>query len=179
MMTRLYTRQAKKNLYKGAKKMEESMTPAARVRREFQLGRRPKAQNELLPLHPSVVWKRATEALAQFREMMQSAKPPLNPKHAQALIVFIDTANPDYPQFLLLEDEVGKPSESCHAKVLETLSRGDVIALGLLFCQFDEKKKQQAIFPRLLMGLNERGMAVLKKAAETQNRGMTLFKNVN
>lgn len=177
MMMRFYTREAKRNLRKGAKKMEEAITSAARVRREFQLGRPPKLQNEMLPLHPSVVWKRATESLASFRELM--SKEDLKPYHAQAVIVFIDSAHPDNPQFLHVEDEVGKPSESCHKKVLETLSRTDVIALGLLFYQFDEEKEQRSIFPRLLMGLNERGMEVLKKAAIVQNGAMTLFKTVN
>ena len=152
------------------------MTPAARVRREFQLGR-PAKSTDMLPLHPSVVWQRATESLSSLRQRMKAVG--LKPDHAQAVIVFIESANPDHPRFLHLEDEVGKHSESCRKKVLETLSRGDVIALGLLFNQFDEEKKQQAIFPRLLMGLNERGMAVLKKAAQLQNQGMGLFKTMN
>jgi hypothetical protein len=177
MMVRFYTRKAKKNLREGARKMEDAITPAARVRREFQLGRPLKLQEDMLPLHPSVVWKRATEALSSLREKMTKAE--LKPYHAEAVIVFIDSANPDQPQFLHLEDAVGKLSESCHTKVLETLSRRDVIAVGMLFQQFDETKNQRAIFPKLLMPLNGRGMEVLKKAAAIQNEGMTLFKSVN
>jgi hypothetical protein len=166
-MMRRYTREAKRNLLEGAKKMEQEMTPAARVRREFRLGRPPKAATSLEPLHPLVVWNRATEALTSFRGRMKAAK--LNPNHVDAVIVFIEAANPDTPRFLELEQK----------QVLKQLGRADVIALGMLFKQFDAIKKQQAIFPHLFMGLNERGMAVLKKAAEIQNTGTRLTKTQN
>jgi len=167
-MMRFYTRQAKKNLREGAKKMEDVMTPAARVRREFRLGRPPKP-GESLPLHPRVVWDRAYTALERFRLLMSIEK--LSPEHVDAAIVYIEETNPEQPISLLMREG--------EARVKEVLSRPDVIALGMLFTQFDEKKKQQAIFPYLFVGLNERGVAVLRKAAELQNKGIGITKIAN
>lgn len=144
------------------------MTTAARVRREFRLGRNPKP-GESLPLHPRVVWERAYVAQERFRTLMSLEK--LNPKHVEAAIVFIEESNPDQPRFVLLSEG--------EDRVKEELSRPDVIALGMLFQQFDTEKKQRAIFPYLFVGLNERGMAVLKKAAAIQYNYGTLTKDVN
>jgi hypothetical protein len=175
MMVRFYSRTARRNLKAGAAKMEENMSTAARVRRDFRLGRHPK-QGESLPLHPRVVWERAYVALSRFRTLMSIEK--LDPKHVTAAIVFIEEADPDQPRVLLLEEE-GKSEEECKQAVFEQLGRHDVQALGMLFRQFDAEKKQQSTFPHLFVGLNARGMAVLKKAALMQEKGAALLKSVN
>jgi len=167
-MVRFYSRAARRNLKAGSKKMEENMSTAARVRRQFRLGRNPKP-GESLPLHPRVVWERAYTALERFRTMMSLEK--LSPKHVDAAIVFIEESNPDQPHFVLLSEG--------EDRVREELSSPDVIALGMLFRQFDAEKKQQSTFPYLFVGLNERGMAVLKKAAEIQCKYAALTKDVN
>jgi hypothetical protein len=161
------TRAAKKNLREGIKKMEKVMTPAAQVRRDFRLGRPPKA-SEALPLHRMVVWQRATDALSNLRARMTAAK--LNPDDVTAAIVFIERDNPDQPNVLLMDDQQA---------AFEQLGRDDVIALGMIFRQFDEQTKQQSTFPYQFMGLNERGMDVLKKAATQQVVAAELTKEVN
>jgi hypothetical protein len=180
MMVEARSRAAKRNLREGIRKMEEeTMTPAARVRRDFRLGRPPRKVEDVLPLHPSVVWKKATDALSDFRARMIAANPPLNPGHAVALIVFIEIASPDKPQFIAIEEEVGKNCEKCQTKVFEQLSRGDVIALGMVFRQFDEKTSQFVRFPYQFTGLNERGIAVLQNAVRVWDSAGKLTMNVN
>jgi hypothetical protein len=175
MMTPYRTQAAKRNLREGIKKMENVMSKAAQVRRDFRLGRPPKVV-ETMPLHRVVVWQRATDALANFRSRMTAAK--LNPNHVTAAIVAIETADPDRPHPLLLEEE-GKTPVQCRETAFETLGRDDVIALGMIFRQFDEQSKQQATFPYQFMGLNERGMTVLRKAALDQEIGTALVKTLN
>lgn len=180
-MVREYGRTAKRNLREGAKKMESAMTAAARVRREFQLGRPPKALGENEhpePLHPAVLWKRATEALEDFRKRMTSAK--LNPQHARAAVIYIESTAPELPRFLPLEEE-GESSEERRKNVVEFLmSRSDdVIVLGMIFEQWDEEAHKKAIFPKLFFGLNAKGMAVLRHAAEVVFEAGEFGKNVN
>ncbi|HEY2363486.1 MAG TPA: hypothetical protein VGK36_20360 [Candidatus Angelobacter sp.] len=152
------------------------MSPAAQVRRDFRLGRPPRAVDNPEPLHPAVVWRRAQEALADFRGRMSAAS--LNPRHAAAVIVFIEKADSEKPCFTFLEEK-GKTSEEMQKAVFETLSRADVIALGMIFVQLDEQTQQKAIFPYLFFGLNERGMAVLKRAAELEYVVGESLNNVN
>ncbi len=76
-------------------------------------------------------------------------------------------------------EEEGKAPEEMWKAAFEQLSREDVIALGMIFGQYDEASKQKAIFPYLFFGLNQRGMAVLRKAAELQQDASALLKNVN
>ena len=157
------------------------MTAAARVRRDFQLGRppRPLAEGEVPePLHPVVAWQRATDALADFRGRMTTAG--LKPEHAEALIVYVQLADLDTPRILLLE-EPGKTADEMRRAALETLGQEDAITLGMLFQQHDEQTGQRAIFPRQYSGLslNKRGMDVLKQAAQTQFAGAELLKKVN
>jgi hypothetical protein len=155
--------------------MEKTMSPAAQVRRDFRLGRPPKP-GEALPLHRTVVWQRATDALINFRTRMSAAK--LDPSHVTAAIVYIESANPDKPHFLLLEEQ-GKTPEQSRAEAFEQLGRDDVIALGMLFRQFDAQSKQQATFPYQFTGLNERGIAVLRSGAAIQDRFTALTKTPN
>jgi len=169
------TEDAQQNLRAGIKKMEKVMSPAAQVRRDFRLGRPPKA-GQLVPLHRSVVWQKATKALADFRGRMAAAS--LNPKHVDAAIVFIELAAPDSPRVLLLETEGQTPEES-RAAAFEVLGRDDVIALGMIFRQFDEQSQQQSTFPYQFMGLNERGVGVLKAAATLQVAVGELRKDTN
>lgn len=168
-----------KNLRAGAKKMEDAMTPAARVRREFRLGRPPKpiGENEQPePLHPVVVWRRANEAVSSFRERMTAAK--LKPCHVAAAIVYVEQTDPEQPRLLALEEE-GKSLEEMQSAAFEVLGRPDVITLGMIFGQIDEQTKQKAIFPYLFFGLNQRGMAVLKRAAAVEFELGELLKNAN
>jgi hypothetical protein len=164
-----------RNLREGAKKMETVMSAAARVRREFRRGRPPKP-GEALPLHRMVVWVRANGALANLRERMSAAK--LNPEHVTAAIVYIETADPDKPQFALLESKQRTPDE-CRFDAFEDLGRDDVIAIGMIFDQYDEKTGQHITFPYQFTGLNERAIAVLRKAAEVQQMFTSLAKTVN
>jgi hypothetical protein len=178
-MTPYRTQAAKKNLQAGVKKMEQIMSPAARVRRDFRLGRPPKpiGENEQPePLHPVVVWRRANEAVSSFRSRMTAAE--LKPRHVAAAIVYVERAAPDQPRLLALEEK-GKSPEEMQSAAFEVLGRPDVIALGLIFGQIDERTKQKAIFPYLFFGLNQRGMAVLKKAAAKELAAGELLKNVN
>jgi hypothetical protein len=166
-MTPPRTETAKDNLRQGIKKMEKTMSPAAQVRRDFRLGRPPKP-GDGSPLHRTVVWQKATGALSNLRARMSAAK--LNPNDVTAAIVFIEGANPDRPNVLLMDDQKA---------AFEQLGRDDVIALGMIFSQFDEQTKQQAIFPYQFMGLNERGIKVLRAAATLQDLAIKLTKNVN
>ena len=155
------------------------MTAAARVRRDFQLGRppRPLAEGEVPePLHPVVAWKRATDALADFRARMTAAG--LKPEHAEALIVYVRLADLDIPRIVLLE-EPGKTAEEMRRAALETLGAEDVITLGMIFQQHDEQTGQRAFFPRLYFGLSKRGMDMLKRAAQEQFEGAELLKKVH
>lgn len=175
MMTPYHSRAAKKNLREGIKKMENVMTRAAQVRRSFRLGRPPKP-GESLPLHPLVVWKRAMESLASFRALMSLEK--LQPSHVTAAIVYLQEGDPSTPRFLLLE-EPNKTEEEVKAAIFETLGRPDVLAIGMLFRQFDAEKKEQSTFPYQFTGLSENGLAMLRKAAELQAKGTALLKEVN
>lgn len=174
-MTPYKSRAAKRNLREGIKKMEKVMSPAAQVRRDFRLGRPPKP-GESLPLHRTVVWQRASDALASFRTRMRGAK--LDPRHVTAAIVFIESANPDQPHFLLLDEE-GKTPEQSREVAFKELGRDDVIALGMIFRQFDDRSKQQSTFPYQFTGLTERGIAVLRKAADIQDKATALTKTPN
>jgi hypothetical protein len=166
------TQAAKKNLREGIKKMEKVMSPAAQVRRDFRLGRPPKP-GEALPLHRLVVWQRATDALANFRTRMAAAK--LNPNDAGAVVVYVETSNPELPHFLGLEHTDKSPEES-RRTAFEVLGRDDVIALGMLFLQFDEQAKKQTIFPYQFVGLNDRGLSVLRSAGLLQHEGIAFTK---
>ena len=163
MMVRFYSRAARRNLKRGAEKMETEMSAAARVRRQFRQ-RRPFKVGESPLLHPRVVWDRAFTALSKFRMLMSLEK--LDPKAVAAVIVFIEEANPDQPRWLSVEVE-GESGDEAKRKVLEQLGRPDVIALGMIFRQFDAIEKKQTTFPYQFVGLNQRGIDVLKKAAET------------
>lgn len=160
MMTPYHTREAIKNLRKGIRKMEDVMSPAAQVRRDFQLGRPPK--NEL-PLHPITAAQKAESLIADFRARMEKAK--LKPEHAQGLIVAIRTADPDKPILIKID----------HNEAIAKLSKPDTIALGCVFHQFDERDGKAVTFFKQFTGLNERGLNVLKLAAakwqQTQAQG--------
>ena len=152
------------------------MSPAARVRREFQLGRprRPLPDGERL--RPSVLWQRATDALNDFRARMSAAK--LNPAHAEAAVVFVEQSDPDQPQFLFLELP-GRTPEEVRNAALEFLTREDVIELGMLFSQFDEQTKQRATFSYMFYGVNQRAMDILKRAAAERFVAEEMLKHTN
>lgn len=174
-----YTRAAKRNLREGIKKMEQRMSTAAQVRRAFQLGRppRPLADGEVPErLHPVAVWNRANEALSDLRTRMTTAK--LNPRHVAAAIVFVERVSPEQPCFLFLEER-GKTPEEVQNVAFGTLNSTDVIELGMIFVQLDEQTQHKAIFPYLFFGLNQRGMAVLRRAAAEEFTAGELLKNVN
>jgi hypothetical protein len=101
----------------------------------------------------------------------------LNPQHVAALIVYIDSANPDKPRFLSIEEE-GKTPDECRGAAFEKLG-DDAIALGMIFRQFDERSKQQTAFPYQFVGLNERGVGVLRGAAAAQVAVAEMMKGIN
>jgi hypothetical protein len=102
----------------------------------------------------------------------------LPPADVTAAIVYLEEADPNIPHFLLRE-EAGRSEDEIKAAVFEKLSRPDVLALGMLFRQWDAEKSQQSTFPHQFTGLSEGGVAMLRKAAEIQARGAALTKNVN
>ena len=169
------TRAAKKNLREGITKMEQRMTPAAQVRRDFRLGRPQKTEIDE-PLHPAVVWQRANRALADFRARMSAAE--LKPDHAEALIVYVAMPDMDVPHFLSLESAHRTPEE-CQRVALEQLGQGNALALGMVFTQFDEQTKQQALFPYQFMPLSDRGIAVLRRSAMIQDELIKQTKTAN
>lgn len=181
MMVEARSRAAIRNLRKGIQKMEKKMSQAAQVRRDFQLGRPPRPigeHEEPEPLHPNVLWRRATGALVDLRTRMSTVG--LKPEHVAAAVIYVERANPELPHFMPLE-QPGKTPEEMRQEAFDFLVRRgeDVIVLGMLFTQFDEQAKQKAIFPRLFFGLNQRGMNVLKRAAQLEYEAGELLKNVN
>ena len=150
---------AKENLQRGIRKMQTSMTPAARVRRNFQLGRPKKSPDRDEPLHPAVVWQRANAALADFRSRMAGAK--LDPSDATAFIVYVMPPNFDDPHHLALDGD----SDAA----LSALGKPDVLALGLVFVQVDRQAGtggQRAYFPYQFVGLSLRAQAALRRGGE-------------
>jgi hypothetical protein len=157
-MVRFYSRAAKRNLKAGSKKMEDNMSAAARVRREFRLGRPPKTVPEgmpPMPLHPQVAADKAVRLLADLRERMHAAG--LKREEVDGVIVGIRAANPDEPVFIPID----------RAKAIETLSAPDIIALGCVFRQHDGDKDFD--FPVQFAGLNARGVGVLRRAVEIKH----------
>jgi hypothetical protein len=171
------TENARKNLQRGIERMEQRMSAAARVRRDFKLGRPPKpVAGDVLQIHPNVVWQKATESLSKLREAMQRAK--LNPDDVDGAVVYVEKSDPDKPHVLLIAEKEKTPEQSKEDAV-QKLMHADVIALGMIFAQHDAELKKQAYFPLLFVGLNKRGMDVLKKVAEEQFAAHALLKNVN
>jgi hypothetical protein len=150
------TEEAKRTLRKVAKHMRESMTPAAQVRRDFTSGRPAKAAS-LEPMHPDVVWQRAHSLLSDLRGRMTAAG--LDPKHAEALLVYVNEAKPFEPMHLLIEPE------SKRAEAFDVFIRGDVRPLGLAFRQYDEQAGKNVFFVRQLSALTDQGIAVLRLGA--------------
>ncbi len=162
------TEEAKKNLQGGIRKMETSMTPAAQVRRSFQLGRPKRSPDRDEPLHPAVVWQRANAALADFRGRMVAAG--LDSGDAVAYIVYVGLPDIDEPKKLAIDGTEGEDTtpEDHRRTAFEALSAPDTLALGLVFVQMDRKAGehgQRAVFPYQFMGLSLRAQAVLKRAA--------------
>lgn len=149
-----FSQRALKNLRKGIKKVDKNMSPAARVRQQFRVGRPAKGT---LPLHPVVVWQRATEQLAHLKQMMVDAG--LKASDVDGQIVAIHGADEHTPRFIGLTDE---------KEALKLLSRMDVIALGMVFRQHDSELKKDITFSWNLAGLTENGMAVMKRAVEAK-----------
>jgi hypothetical protein len=148
---------------------------AAQVRRDFRSGNPPKP-GEALPLRRLVAWRRAMEALSDLRARMSAAN--LNPKHAVAAIVYVAEAAPDKPELLFLESEQRTP-EQCQMDAYATLDRDGVIAIGMVFDQYDEQSGQLVTFPYQFTGLNDRAIVVLRKAAEVPQRFTSAAKTVN
>lgn len=163
------TEEARMNLRAGIRKMESSLTPAAQVRRNFQLGRPKKSPDRDEPLHPAVVWQRATAALADFRGRMAAAN--LDPEDAKAFIIYV---GPDFatPKYLALEgaEGVDRTPEDHQRTAFEALSRPNTLALGLIFVQTDRQAGQapggqRAYFPHQFMGLSLPAQDILRRGA--------------
>ena len=150
MMTPYRSRASMKNLREGIKKMEEQMrmNPAARVRREFRLGRPPKGETLL---HPKVATEKAVTLLADFRRRMQDAK--LDPEHVDGLIVGVRESNPDEPVVIPIKQD----------EAIATLSTPEMAAIGCIFWQRDGGREVD--FFVQFTGLSERGINVLKRAS--------------
>jgi hypothetical protein len=174
-MTPARTAAAQRNLRRGIKKMEKVMTKAAQVRRDFRLGRPPKP-SESLPLHRAIVWKRATDALANFRERMRAAG--LDPNHAKAAIVYVMEKDPTKPHFLLLESD-SRPVEECQVAAYRKLGGNDVLAIGMIFDQYDAESGQTTTFPHQFTGLSAEAMEVLKEAARAEQQLIAQSKVAN
>jgi hypothetical protein len=125
------------------------MSPAARVRRQFRLGRPPKGT---LPLHPSVAVDKAESLIADFRGRMETAG--LKPEHVAGLIIGVRSANPDEPVFIPIDRD----------KAIATLSAPGILAIGCIFWQRDEAENKEADFFVQFTGLSEQGLSVLKRA---------------
>jgi hypothetical protein len=115
------------------------------------------------------VWQKASDLLADFRTRMTAAA--LNPDDVEGLIVYIRASAPDDPLMTLLSEG--------HEVAIHRLSAPDVLVLGMIFRQLDGG--QAVDFPMQFTGLSERGLAVLKKAAELQHRlvKLTAPQNLN
>ncbi len=164
MMTTYRTRAAKKNLREGIKKMEDVMSPAAQVRRQFRLGRPPKGQ---LPLHPKVAVDKASALLADFRQRMQAVG--LKAEHVDGLLIGVREANRDEPVFIPIERD----------SAIATLSAPDIIAVGCIFRQHDEREGKDIDFFMQFTGLSEQGLNLLKKAASTAHAWTKLKLNAS
>jgi hypothetical protein len=126
--------------------MRESMTPAAQIRRDFLSGR-PAKTAALEPMQSAVVWQRANSLLEDLRGRMTAAE--LDPKHAEAMIVYVAGEKPFEPELLPLEPE------SRREKVFKVFSRGDVLPLGVAFRQYDDKAGKNAFFVRQFSALTD------------------------
>lgn len=152
-----YTEAAMKNLQKGVKKMSASMSPAAKIRRDFRLGRPAKALTDE-PLHPAVVWSRADGMVSDFQGRMTAAN--LDPSAVRAFIVYVQMPDFTDPQFLQVNGP--KPSEEYRRLAISALNAPDTLAIGVLFQQWDDGKV--ATFPKQLTSLSEMGALTLRKA---------------
>ncbi len=164
-----FTETAKMNLREGVKKMESSLTPAARVRRDFQLGRPKKSPERDEPLHPAVVWQRSITALAEFRGRMVAAN--LDPSDATAFIVYVGPPDLYEPQHLAIDGVPAMPvgdktPEDYQKAAFGALSGPDTLALGLVFVQMDRQAGQRAYFPYFFMALSLPAQQVLKRGAD-------------
>jgi len=154
MMTRQYSREAKRNLRKGAEKMEAKISPAARVRREFRLGRPPKSTEHLRPL---IAVDKAESSLADLRNRMRQAKIEwFKDEYVQAKLVTVDDAN------------VYITSVEHRDKMIAELSGPGAYALGCVFFQFDAdagERGQFAYFYVPFIGLTDEERATIQEAA--------------
>ena len=134
------------------------MSRAARVRRQFRLGRPPK---DTLPLHPRIAWDKAESLLSDLRQRMKDAG--LSPADIDAQIIGVRDPNPNEPVFVPLKDK---------DEVVKILSEPDIIAIGMIFRQHDAEandgKGQDITFPVQFTGLSKAGLDVLKGAANRQ-----------
>jgi hypothetical protein len=111
----------------------------------------------------------------------------LKPKHVEAHIVYVKASNEDNPLSLQVDGGPSKSDEQWKHEALEALKDDDVLALGMVFIQYDAAAKggagQLVYFPHQFMGLSERGIAVLRKAAaalEADNsRALERMRNVH
>jgi len=116
------------------------------------------------------------ESLAKFRVLMALER--LEPEHVTAAIVYLEEANPTDPLFLLLE-ETGKSEDEIKAEVFEALSRADVLALGMIFRQYDPEKGKQFTFPYQFTGLSPQAIQIMREAVRIQETKTHLTKVVN
>lgn len=150
-MVRFYSRAAKKKLREGIGKMEKMMSPAARVRREFRLGRPPKSTEHLRPL---IAVDKAEMSLADLRNRMRKAETEwFKDEHVRAMLVTVDST-----------DACLTPVEN-RDKMLADLTRPGAYALGCVFAQFDADAGKNTFFYVPFIGLTDDERATIQDAA--------------
>lgn len=146
------TEEAKRTLRKVAKHMRESMTPAARVRRDFNSGRPAKAESLQL-MHPVEAWQRANAVLNDLKARMSAAD--LKPEHAEGMLVYIKAESPFQPEHIPVLPEYTE-------KAFEVFSRADAFVLGVALRQYDAEAGKYAYFVRQIQPLPDQGIEVLR-----------------
>lgn len=160
-MVRQYGRAAKKNLREGAKKMEEVMTPAARVLRRIKAGRpRLSVPNVLEAIH---LGRSAANAL--YESMKTEG---LHIKDADCLLV---CATPE--EKVILRPYAFEYQDSSDLEIARDLLRDKLAAIGIAFRIIDREKNNELQHVRLFEPSQPRdGLArveLLRWAAENNN----------
>ena len=153
-MVRFYSRAAKRNLKAGSRKMEENMSTAARVRRQFRFGRPPKSTEHLRPL---IAVDKAEVSLADLRNRMRQAGTKwFKDEHVRAMLVTVDGT------------DARITSVDNREKMLANLTRPGAYALGCVFVQFDAdagNSGQNAYFYVPFIGLTDDERVTIQAAS--------------
>lgn len=134
-MVRQYGRKAKKNLREGAKKMEEVMTPAARVRRRLKAGRPRYLSNDAItPLQ--AFYKISTEA-DKARSLMRGAG--LDPEDLRLALVYISPQDVTEGSVRYKWLPAPGAAQQYYAELEEMAGKEVLMFLGILWSQIDRE----------------------------------------